>query len=53
MENLTCFVIIGFGKKTSYANGKHRELDLDVLKMEIDIFEILKLLQILLIVTVE
>jgi len=29
MENLTCFVIIGFGKKTSYANGKHRELDLD------------------------
>ncbi len=29
MENLTCFVIIGFGKKTSYANGKHRVLDLD------------------------
>lgn len=30
MENLpTCFVIIGFGKKTSYANGKLRVLDLD------------------------
>ena len=29
MSDLTCFVIIGFGKKTSYANGKHRELDLD------------------------
>lgn len=25
----TCFVIIGFGKKTSYANGKLRILDLD------------------------
>jgi hypothetical protein len=30
MKNLTtCFVIIGFGKKTSYANGKLRILDLD------------------------
>lgn len=29
MSNLSCFVIIGFGKKTSYANGKLRELDLD------------------------
>ncbi|WOD43146.1 hypothetical protein [Hwangdonia lutea] len=29
MEDLTCFVIIGFGKKTSYANGKVRVLDLD------------------------
>ncbi|WP_418604136.1 TRAFs-binding domain-containing protein [Hwangdonia sp.] len=29
MEDLTCFVIIGFGKKTSYANGKMRVLDLD------------------------
>lgn len=25
----TCFVIIGYGKKTSYANGKLRVLDLD------------------------
>lgn len=24
-----CFVIIGYGKKPSYANGKHRQLDLD------------------------
>lgn len=30
MENKkTCFVIIGYGKKTSYANGKMRVLDLD------------------------
>ncbi|WP_372757450.1 TRAFs-binding domain-containing protein [Mariniflexile sp.] len=29
MKDLSCFVIIGFGKKTSYANGKHRVLDLD------------------------
>ncbi len=30
MKNkLSCFVIIGFGKKTSYANGKARVLDLD------------------------
>ncbi len=29
MENLKCFVIIGFGKKPSYANGKYRVLDLD------------------------
>lgn len=30
MENTpTCFVIIGYGKKTSYANGKLRVLDLD------------------------
>ena len=28
-ETKTCFVIIGFGKKTSYANGKLRVLDLD------------------------
>lgn len=28
-KKLRCFVIIGFGKKTSYANGKHRVLDLD------------------------
>lgn len=28
-EKLNCFVIIGFGKKTSYANGKPRVLDLD------------------------
>lgn len=28
-DNLSCFVIIGFGKKTSYANGKMRILDLD------------------------
>lgn len=28
-KKLTCFVIIGFGKKTSYANGKLRVLDLD------------------------
>jgi len=26
---MTCFVIIGYGKKTSYANGKARVLDLD------------------------
>ena len=25
----TCFVIIGYGKKTSYASGKLRVLDLD------------------------
>lgn len=24
-----CFVIIGYGKKTSYANGKHRQLNLN------------------------
>ena len=29
MEEKTCFVIIGYGKKTSYANGKLRNLDLD------------------------
>ncbi|MDO7173834.1 tetratricopeptide repeat-containing protein [Mariniflexile sp. AS56] len=29
MEDLTCFVIIGFGKKPSHANGKLRILDLD------------------------
>ena len=29
MENKKCFVIIGYGKKPSYANGKHRQLDLD------------------------
>src|ERR1017187_7512852 len=29
MEEISCFVIIGFGKKKSYANGKLRELDLD------------------------
>ncbi len=28
-SNKTCFVIIGFGEKDSYANGKHRVLDLD------------------------
>jgi hypothetical protein len=28
-EKLNCFVIIGYGKKTSYANGKLRLLDLD------------------------
>jgi len=28
-KKLTCFVIIGYGKKTSYANGKLRVLDLD------------------------
>ncbi len=28
-DKLCCFVIIGFGKKTSYANGKMRVLDLD------------------------
>ena len=28
-KKLRCFVIIGYGKKTSYANGKHRILDLD------------------------
>lgn len=28
MKNPTCFVIIGYGKKTSYANGKIRELNL-------------------------
>ena len=28
-DSPTCFVIIGFGKKTSYANGKLRVLDLD------------------------
>ncbi len=28
-DKLSCFVIIGFGKKTSYANGKMRVLDLD------------------------
>lgn len=28
-KSLSCFVIIGFGKKTSYANGKLRILDLD------------------------
>lgn len=28
-KKLSCFVIIGFGKKTSYANGKARVLDLD------------------------
>jgi hypothetical protein len=28
-NSITCFVIIGFGKKTSYANGKLRVLDLD------------------------
>jgi hypothetical protein len=29
MEAKNCFVIIGYGKKTSYINGKVRELDLD------------------------
>ena len=29
MEDKNCFVIIGYGKKTSYANGKLRNLDLD------------------------
>lgn len=29
MKSLNCFVIIGFGKKTSYASGKPRILDLD------------------------
>src|SRR5205085_9919346 len=29
MEEKNCFVIIGYGKKTSYINGKVRELDLD------------------------
>ena len=29
MENKNCFVIIGYGKKTSYLNGKSRLLDLD------------------------
>jgi hypothetical protein len=29
MENLTCFVIIGYGTKKSYANGKLRKLDLN------------------------
>jgi len=28
-KKLSCFVIIGYGKKTSYANGKARVLDLD------------------------
>jgi hypothetical protein len=28
-NNKNCFVIIGYGKKTSYLNGKARELDLD------------------------
>jgi len=28
-NNKSCFVIIGYGKKTSYANGKVRVLDLD------------------------
>jgi hypothetical protein len=28
-EKINCFVIIGYGKKASYANGKHRTLDLD------------------------
>ncbi len=28
-ENKSCFVIIGYGKKTSYINGKVRLLDLD------------------------
>jgi MAP3K TRAFs-binding domain len=28
-KKLKCFVIIGYGKKTSYANGKHRDLDLN------------------------
>lgn len=28
-KKLSCFVIIGYGKKTSYANGKPRVLDLD------------------------
>ena len=29
MDNKNCFVIIGYGKKTSYIDGKARELDLD------------------------
>ena len=29
MSAKSCFVIIGYGKKTSYVNGKARELDLD------------------------
>jgi hypothetical protein len=29
MENSTCFVIIDFGKKISYASGNPRILDLD------------------------
>ncbi|MBL0057173.1 MAG: hypothetical protein IPP31_13535 [Chitinophagaceae bacterium] len=29
VKSPTCFVIIGYGKKTSYANGKLRVLDLD------------------------
>jgi hypothetical protein len=29
MENKNCFVIIGYGKKTSYIDGKVRVLDLD------------------------
>jgi len=29
MEGKSCFVIIGYGKKTSYASGKVRVLDLD------------------------
>ena len=29
MENNNCFVIIGYGKKTSYATGLARVLDLD------------------------
>src|SRR3954471_22469904 len=29
MENKNCFVIIGYGKKTSYIDGKVRILDLD------------------------
>lgn len=29
MEEKSCFVIIGYGKKTSFANGKSRMLDLD------------------------
>ncbi len=28
-KEISCFVIIGYGKKTSYANGKVRVLDLD------------------------
>ena len=28
-QEVSCFVIIGYGKKTSYANGKARVLDLD------------------------
>ena len=28
-QEISCFVIIGYGKKTSYANGKARVLDLD------------------------